>query len=130
METTLLLAKLIGPILLLLGLSFLMNKNFHMEWFKRLEKDGTWMFFWAIIETSAGLALVLHHNVWGSLPEVLVTLMGWGMLLEGAPVLLGGRKYVQMIMGLFHKSVAGMLNLSILLGLAAGGYLTWFGYFA
>jgi hypothetical protein len=41
------------------------------------------MFLGGVIMVPLGLAMVIGHNVWSSAPAVVVTLVGWIMLLKG-----------------------------------------------
>ena len=54
-----------------------------------MARSGPWMLFSGMVATSAGLAIVIGHNVWtGSALAVVVTLFGWGALLKGISLLL------------------------------------------
>ncbi len=128
-ETTLFLSRLIGPIALLIGVSFAIQHNFYMDWFKKLKKDGAFLFLVALIEATAGLAIVLSHNLWTSAPEVIISVLGYGMILEGALVLLGGKAWIKLAIRLFSRTTLLFVS-AALVTFALGGYLTWIGYFA
>ena len=79
---------------------------------------------------TAGLAIVLTHNVWsgGALP-ILVTLLGWGSLLKGIfslllPPVLESRVF---IVGLRYEQHP---ILFAAVGLLLGAYLTYSGFHA
>ena len=116
-----------GPVLLLLGVSFFLKQKAYIHMFKKFYKDGAFLFITAIVELTAGLAIVLHHNLWTTLPEVLITLVGWGAILEGGLVLLNDKVYIKKMMKMMNP---GLFMFGGLLMLVLGGYLAWFGYFA
>jgi len=127
-ETTLFLSRLIGPIALLIGISFAIHHRFYMDWFKKLKDNGAFLFLAAIVESTAGLAIVLSHNLWTSAPEIIISIMGYGMILEGALVLLGGKTWIKLAIRLLSKTTP-LFILSALVPLVLGGYMTWIGYF-
>jgi hypothetical protein len=100
-----------------------------MDWFKKLKKNGAFLFLAALVEVTAGLAVVLSHNLWTSAPEIIVSVLGYGMILEGTVVLLGGKTWIKLAVRLFSRTTL-LFVFSALLTLALGGYLTWIGYFA
>lgn len=125
---TLYLSQLMGPILLLLGASFLLNKEYYLKWFKKMEKDDSFLFLAGVVEATAGLAVVLMHNLWTTPSEIIVSLMGWAMLLEGAVVLLINRKYPRGIIGALSSGLSSFVILAGLLLLVSGGYLSSMAY--
>lgn len=126
--TTLFLSQIMGPVLLLMGVSFGLNKSYYVSWFKKMEKDDSFLFLAGIVELSAGLAVVLSHNLWNSAAEIIVSLMGWGMILEGAIVLLLNRKYPRGIVGHMSKSLPEFMSIVAIASLILGAYLSYLGY--
>jgi hypothetical protein len=129
--TTVLLSQLIGLSLLVLGVALVINKKYYSSWFRRLDKESE-AFLWvtSLIEFVAGLAIVLSHNLWGSPAQIIITLFGWCMVLEGAAILLGGKLYIQIMLRFFARSMGKATIFAALVFLALGIYLTWFGFFA
>ena len=128
-ETTLFLSRLIGPIVLLLGVSFAIQHKFYIDLLNKLKENGAFLFLIAIVELTAGLAIVLNHNLWTSAPEIIISIMGYGMILEGTLVILGGKTWIKLAIRLFSRTTP-LFVFSALVALALGGYLTWMGYFA
>ncbi|MBT4384379.1 hypothetical protein HOD30_01380 [Candidatus Peregrinibacteria bacterium] len=124
-ETTLLLAQLMGPVLLVMGLSGLVNKGMYMDWRKQLTGKNMHLVFMGIVEFVAGIAVVLTHNLWGNFTEILVTLMGWGMLFEGLLLLIATDAYGKTA-GKFM--MPSLIKLASILGVLLGGYLVWVAY--
>jgi hypothetical protein len=126
--TTLYLSQLMGPAFLLLGLSLGMNQGFYKSLLVKMEKDEAFLFLASIIELVTGMAVVLSHSLWTTPAEVIVTLIGWAMIVEGAAVLLLTKKYPHGIMAHFSRNIPALFNLGTVLLIVLGGYLSYLGY--
>jgi len=81
---TVFLGRLIGLYCILAAISMMIRKESIIETVTALLHDSPLMFIVGILTLSAGLAVVLAHNVWsGSALAVLVTLVGWITLAKG-----------------------------------------------
>lgn len=82
MEKAQILAQIIGPFYLILGLSILL----YVEQWKKLMKDYAGNHFAMLplytLELILGLIIVNMYNVWAWDLMVIVTLTGWGAILE------------------------------------------------
>ncbi len=128
-ETTLYLAQVMGPVLLLVGVAFGVHNKFCMEWLGNLKENGQFLFLAAIVEFVAGLSIVLHHNLWETPVEIIITLMAYGMILEGASLLLGGKDWTKYIVRLASHAAPAFMFVAVLC-IALGGYLSWVAYLA
>src|SRR6266567_5324304 len=92
---TVFLARLIGLFALLLSLTELLHKQATVETAAALVRDRPLLFILAMLGLLAGLAIVLTHNIWsgGALP-VVVTLLGWALLLRGLVLLLLPHEFI------------------------------------
>ena len=126
-EATLHLAQLIGPIAVLLGISFLLKAKDYMAWFKHIDRAQPYLFLQGLVEAAVGLAIVLHHNLWGSAPEIIISLLGWGMIFEGSLALLTSNKSIKRMVR--NIITPDYFQVSSVFCLILGGYLTWVGYF-
>lgn len=125
---TIFLSKLIGLYLILISLAMLTHKQSTLESIDTLAHNPPMLFVIGVIAVSAGLAMVLSHNVWsGGIIPIIVTLTGWLLLTKGAlllflsseavyRLLLGGIRFQQ----LFYLYMATVLLLGI--------YLTYAGF--
>jgi hypothetical protein len=85
------------------------------------------LFFLAMISFGLGLAIVLAHNVWsGSALAVLVTIVGWLILVKGIVLLLLPASILSQALSAMQYSVRGAFYL--LPALLIGLYLTWAGF--
>lgn len=92
MQTSIFLAKLIGPVALLMGLVVLLNPTRIRTMAREILQGEAFIFLSGIITLPIGLALVNTHNVWTSDWRVLITLFGWGAVAAGvARLAFGGQ---------------------------------------
>jgi hypothetical protein len=83
MATSIFLARLLGPLLLAVGVGILTNpKPFHTM-VGEVVRSITLVYLFGLLDFTAGLAIVLIHNVWVANWRVLITLIGWLMLVRG-----------------------------------------------
>ncbi|MFY0615522.1 MAG: hypothetical protein JXQ99_28600 [Hyphomicrobiaceae bacterium] len=83
MQTSIFLAKLIGPVALLMGLVVLLDPTRVRTMAREILQGEAFIFLSGIITLPIGLALVNTHNVWTSDWRVLITLFGWGAVAAG-----------------------------------------------
>ncbi len=83
MDTSLFLAKLIGPVLLTVSAAMLINQvNMREMATDFLEHRGL-IFLAGILTLLGGLAIVLTHNVWVLGWPVVITIFGWLLVIGG-----------------------------------------------
>jgi vacuolar-type H+-ATPase subunit I/STV1 len=82
------LAKLFGLYLIAVSFAMFARPQATVEIMKAIMRDPPLLFIAGVMGVTAGLAIVLAHNVWsgGALP-VIVTLFGWVCLIKGALLL-------------------------------------------
>jgi len=77
----------------------------------------------------AGLAIVLGHNVWrGGATPVIVTILGWLMLLKGFALLVVPASRWVVMLEASHYMV--LYPVTVAIALVLGGYLTFSGFSA
>ena len=128
MYASIFLARLLGPALLTVGVSILLNQRYYRTMTQQLVASRPLMFIVALIGIVAGLAIVLVHNVWTADWRVIITLLGWINLLRGIASLLLPEATLDFAKGLMANKnmpmVAGVVMALI------GATLGYFGYFA
>lgn len=125
METTIYLMQIWGPILLAVGLGFFVSKKYYTSLYRDLDKQSFAVFVFAMFAIAFGIVQVQAHNTWGSFAEIVVSLLGWGLLVKGIMFAIWP-DFVDRAAEWESKSklipVAGALMLIL------GAYLTWVGY--
>ena len=112
-------AQLIGIYSVVTALSMFLKKKMLMGVFDGLFRNRTLSYVLGVIMLILGLIMVLSYNSWDSAPEIVISLAGWLVVLEGGSYLFLSQKSFLKIRGwMHHKSVyysiaAGYLILGI-----------------
>ena len=128
METSIFLAKLVGPVMLVMGLFVTLNPA-RMRLIGRefLDSDAL-IFISGVITLPVGLAIVVTHNVWAADWRALITLIGWIAVLAGIARLALPAPLKRFGEVMLEKPL--MIALPGALMVLMGGYLSWQGYLA
>jgi len=84
MSASILLARLLGPLFLLPGIGILVNPRAFRTVGNELVSSATFVYVFGLLDFAGGLAIVLFHNRWLAGWPVLITLIGWALLIRGA----------------------------------------------
>jgi len=126
-ETTLFLAQIIGPTLFFTGLGILLHPKFYEKVFKAMGETDFDTLLTPMIMIPIGIVMVLKHFLWNSLPEVLVSIVGLGILIKGILFAVMPTMFKSMIRSILTK---GLITFASLLWIAGGAYLCWVGFWA
>jgi hypothetical protein len=88
MQTSVFLARLIGPVMLVVGLAVFANQRAFRDMAEEFLASPALLFLSGLLIMPMGLAIVLTHNVWTADWRLLVTLFGWLNTIGGAVRLL------------------------------------------
>jgi hypothetical protein len=126
MANSLFLAKLIGPLFLAVGIGIFVNGQVYRMLADEFLRSRALIYLSGLITMTAGLAIVLTHNVWRPDWPVLITILGWLAVIGGAVRIIApqgteriGRRALKHKHGL---TIAGIAWLAI------GAILSVFGY--
>ena len=128
MATSLFLARLLGPLLLAVGAGILVNPKPFRTMASEVIGSVTLVYLFGLLDFAAGLAIVLVHNVWTPNWRVLITLIGWLMLIRGAVRILAP----DTIMGFAAKLIRNkqLIPISTVVTGVLGLVFCYFGYVA
>jgi hypothetical protein len=84
MSNSVFIARLIGPVMLVIGLAVFANRRAFRELAEEFLASRALTFLSGLIIMPAGLAIVLTHNIWAADGRVMITLFGWANLIGGA----------------------------------------------
>ena len=126
MQTSIFLAKLLGPILLVVGGALLVNRKDLDALAQELLRSRLLLFLFGLIDLAIGLAIVLTHNVWVADWRLIITLLGWLLIVRGAIRMLVPDQIKAFGVKLLKNAnvVTGGLAVPVVLGLV----LSYFGY--
>ncbi len=88
MSSTAFLARLIGLFTLAIALAILINRRGMIAAIESLSQHGDTLLLAELIGLGVGLAIVISHEVWTTVLGVIVTLLGWFILLRALILLL------------------------------------------
>ena len=125
MQTSIFIAKLIGPMLVVTGLIGLSNPGHVKTVGHEFLKSRALIFIAGAMAFIAGLAVVNVHNVWAGWP-LIITLMGWLMLAAG--VVRMGFPGIVTAMGESMLAKDNLLRLTGATQVVLGLFLAWKGY--
>lgn len=126
MELTSLIAKVLGPVLLLRALSILVDRRHFVAMVRGLEREMTTVSFslFPIALLMACIAVAAVHSDTSSVAAILVHMIAWGGILKASMLILFPGFLVSKARTLER---AGFLNVVLLVCLLVGAYFTWFG---
>lgn len=124
--TTTLLAQMWGPTILAIGLGIFVSRAYYIKLYRDLQKQSMAMLLFAMVTIPAGVAQIYFHNTWNTFPEIVISLLGWGLLLKGV--------IFAVIPGFVDKAAdweadSKLVPFAGALMLIAGIYLIGFGFF-
>ena len=82
MQTSILIAKLIGPLLLVAGLANVIDPKTFRAVGEEFLRSRALIFIAGFLALLGGLAIVNTHNVWTGWP-VIITILGWASVFAG-----------------------------------------------
>jgi hypothetical protein len=121
------LSKFLGLILVVVGLSMLTQGRLMAETAVGIMRDRPLVYVTGIFTLACGVAMVLLHNRWsGGALAVVVTVLGWIMLVKGAVLILMPPEMAINLLGAIR--VGEMIYLYAAVDLALGIYLSVAGF--
>ena len=126
MQTSVLIARLIGPILVVVGLTVLINPKALQEIGQEFLASRAMIFIAGFLALLGGLAILTTHNLWTTGWPLIITIFGWlafigGILRIAFPALTKSIGEVMLAKGALLRVAAGIQ-------LVLGAYLMIMGY--
>jgi len=84
MATSIFIAKLIGPVLLVAAIAMLANPGDLKKIAREFLESRALVYLSGMLAMLGGLAIVINHNLWVADWPVLITLLGWASVVGGA----------------------------------------------
>lgn len=129
MELSLFLAQLFGVYFIIVGLAVLLRPGMMKEIIVSLRGNHVLMILIALAQIVAGAAIAITHSVWSSDFRVVITIIGYWMILEGIFYLLISKKALRKFLGWFMHpmwySGGGVIALIFGIALAGIGFGWW-----
>jgi len=128
LETSILIAKLMGPVMLVTGLALWVNAERFRAMGREFLASDALIFVAGLLALSLGVTLVVVHNVWVASWPVIITLIGWVSLIAGIVRLIFPGQLRKMASGLVERKEVSLAGGAIYVVL--GALLTYFGFLA
>jgi hypothetical protein len=125
-NTSIFLAKLIGPLALVLGFGVLFNRGAVRAVLDEFINNRAILFLAGLITFPAGLAIVLTHNVWVADWPVIITIVGWLTAFSGAIRIVAPEGAIRYGRRAYERPNGPLFSAAI--WIALGAVLTFFGY--
>jgi hypothetical protein len=124
---TVYLSRLIGLVALIAGVAMLIDKQPLVSAVGALSREPALLYVMGILGIVAGVAIVLVHNVWTrGLCPLIVTLIGWLLLIRGIVVVLLPADLIDQLIAAMR--FAEFYYLYAAIPLVLGAYLTLRGF--
>lgn len=123
MASSTMLANIFGPLLIITSLWALLYKENVKKVVDSMKKTPALQYFVGVVNVLLGIVFITSFNYWYMSIEILVTLLGWCLLIRGL-ILMFFPKTLDSMMKTYMKSSL----LYSLIGIAWGLALTWFAF--
>lgn len=127
MQRSIYLAKLIGPVFVAIGVGVLFNAPIFRILAEQFLSSYALIFLAGLITLTAGIALVLAHNVWTPDWRVIITILGWLSVIGGALRIVAPNLVVRIGSAVIVYGTAWQMFAGVLV-LALGCVLSYFGF--
>jgi len=121
------LARLLGPYCIIVAIGVLLNRKIYYKVMEDFFKNSALVYIGGIFALFFGLLIVLTHNIWTANWTVLITIFGWSGIIKGTCIIVFPNRLAKFV-EIYQKKPA-LLVVNLLLVLAIGAVLTFFGYF-
>lgn len=127
MQTSFFIAKLLGPMFLVVGAALLSRPEAFRALLKEFVASGALMYLAGFLGLLSGLALLLVHNVWAPDWRLVITLIGWATLVRALVTIFRPQAIISLADRLveFKNAFPAAAAIDLVIGAA----LSYFGYF-
>jgi hypothetical protein len=88
MQSSIIIAHILGIIFVVLGVSLFTNKKAVLALLEETTKNGAIMWTFGFLSLTMGAIVITFMDSWNSNVEILITILGWLMLLKGIALLI------------------------------------------
>ena len=126
MANSVFLARLIGPVMLAVGIGVFVNGQVYRMLADEFLRSRALIYLSGLLTMTAGLAIVLTHSVWRADWPVLITILGWLATIGGAARIICPQGTERVGRAMLKSKPA--LPIAGAVWLALGAILCFFGY--
>jgi hypothetical protein len=126
MQHSIFLARLIGPIALVAAIGLLINRSGYRALAHEFLRSPALIYLSGLLAMTAGVAILLDHNVWAFGWPLLITIFGWLAAIGGAVRIVAPQQVRSFGEAMLDKPE--VLTIGGFVWLAIGLLLCFFGY--
>lgn len=127
METSRVLARIIGPLLVISAVGVFLNLDTYQRLVQEFGKSLALDYLAGFTALLLGLLVVQFHNLWEARWSVLITVLGWITLVKGATIILFPG-FIPNVWYPYATTSPALLLVSLGISLVIGVFLTIKGY--
>jgi hypothetical protein len=127
MDTSIFLAKLMGPIFVIIGVGLFLNRERYLAVVDEVILSKTLLYVFGIMALTGGLAVLLTHNVWVWDWPVVITIIAWLMVVRGSLRIVIPQQIEAIAKGM-KDQLPTLLLISDMIVISVGLFLSWKGY--
>lgn len=105
------LASIFGPFMAIVGLWMLLYSNNLIKVYSGVKSSPSTLYFRGILNLLVGLTILSNYDYWSLNPEVLVTLLGWMMVIRGILTLFMPQLVIRVMENNEYSKVKGLIPL-------------------
>ena len=120
------LAKILGPLFLIIAISILLNKRYYQEVYEELLDNPGLVYMGGVLGLILGILMLFFHNFWGRDWSILITMIAWITFIKSILLL-----FLPETFGTFSRKLMNsskVLTSAAILWLIIGVYLTLMGF--
>jgi len=126
MQPAVFITRLVGPAFVAVGLGVLLNGPFYTSLLAEATRSPTLIYFSGLISLIPGLAILNVHRTWTSDWRVIITILGWLLVIGGVIRIVLPATTAALAADLYSKPAVLLFVSAIVI--VVGGFLTFFGY--
>jgi hypothetical protein len=119
-------ARLAGPLLVVVGVGMLANLGVYQAMISEFLHSTALVYLSGVLTLVGGLAIVNVHNSWRAEWPVIVTILGWLMVIGGI-IRIALPQFTVSLGASMYGSLTAIIIVAII-GLVIGGFLTFKAY--
>jgi len=126
MENAIIIARIIGPFFVIVGLGFLFNLKNFQKVMEDFAKNSALIYMGGVMALFFGLLIVQFYNVWKLQWPLIITILGWMSLIKGVVLIVFPKAMTKWTESYQKNTVPIIVHLVI--ALALGIFLIFKGY--
>ena len=127
MDASIFLAKLMGPIFVIIGVGLFLNRERYLAVVDEVILSKTLLYVFGVMALTGGLAILLTHNVWVWDWPVVITIIAWLMVVRGSLRIVIPQQIEAIAKGMTDQ-LPTLLLISDMIVISVGLFLSWKGY--